>query len=157
MQAPTCSRPQSPSFSATTKGFTHTLVLFLHLQTRIHQYPDSPATTGRKLRPPCRNVAYPSTTLPPLYVFLFDFQIFFKKSISCYSTLVSVLCFGCIDLDDRDALLTIWSYVYISFNHIFKPYSYPFKIVTLHISVQTITPLQNSLHAFHLHTSSNIC
>ena len=59
---------------------------FLHLQTRIHQYPDSPATTQRRLIPPCRHVAFPITTLPPLYVFLSDFHIFFKNSVTCYSS-----------------------------------------------------------------------
>ena len=29
---------------------------FLHLQTRIHQYPDFPATTGRRLKSPYRHV-----------------------------------------------------------------------------------------------------
>ena len=42
----------------------------LHLQTRIHQYFDSPTTTGRWLRPPCRHVACPSTTHPPLFDFM---------------------------------------------------------------------------------------
>ena len=121
--------------------------LCLHLQKRIHQYPDSPTTAGRRIRPSCKNVAFPRTTLPLLYVFLSDFQIFFKKSISCYSSLVSVLCFGCIDMDDKDTLLSIWSFVYISFNHLFKPWSHPFNIVTLQISsliklsILSVTPL----------------
>ena len=109
---------------------------FLHLYTRIHKYPNSPATTGRRIIPPCRNVAFPRTTFPPFYVFLSDFQILFKKNVSCYSPLVSVLWFGCIDLDDRDTPLPLQDSAYIFFlninttTYLFKQ-SCPYDTITL--------------------------
>ena len=64
LQATTCWRHQSSSFSTTTEGCYNTLV-FVAPTDKDATTPYFPATTGMRLQPPCRIESCPSITLPP--------------------------------------------------------------------------------------------